>query len=205
MSAGKAWEDFKSNFPWKDLVVGFLVPKAILFAGISARMVLPGAVAATAWSVAVVCVTRVKTGRASIFAILAMISIAARVAAILTTGSGAFYIYAQAVESGLYGAAFLLSLLLPRSLIHIFAEESGAKIPEKVMASAYYRSAWQIITAVWGVTYIAVAAMLVAFRMVSLRWAAAIDVLSNWPVTIGLILFTVAFPRRYWTEKLGTI
>jgi hypothetical protein len=202
---GKVWEDFRGNLPWKDLLLGFLAPKAMLFAGISAHRVFIGAVAAAVWSIAVFWMTLARSKRVNVFAVLAMIAIVARVAVILASRSPVLYIYAQAIESGLYGSVFMLSLLLPRSLIQLFAEGSGVKIPERVKSSAYYRMAWQVITATWGLAYLATAAVLVTFRMVSLKWAAAIDILSNWPVTIGLILFTVTFPRWYWTRKLGDI
>lgn len=195
------WEDFKKNFPLKDLVAGFLIPKALLFAGIAYGAVPAGAAAAMLWSVTVVAVSRARRGRANIFAVLAMIAISARVVVVVAGRNPVLYIYAQAMESAIYGAAFLISLMFKRSLMQLFVEAANVRIPEEVKRSVYYRKAWNIVTAVWGGTYICTALIIVLFRMVSMKAAAAIDILSNWPVTIALILFTAAFPRIYWTRK----
>jgi len=187
------------------MVVGFLIPKAILFAGISLRMLLAGAFAATLWSLAVFWIARARSGKINVFAVLAVIMIVARVIVILASKSPALYLFAQALESAFYGAAFFLSLLLPRSFIQLFAEASGARVPESIRASVYYHRAWNIITAVWAGVYMLTALVLVTVRMSSLKSVAIVDMLANWPITIGLIAFTVLFPRWYWTKKLGGI
>jgi hypothetical protein len=115
------------------------------------------------------------------------------------------YILTQALDYAFYGALFLLSLFARRSIVQVFAETYSVKVPAKVAASGYDRSAWRIVTAVWGAAYMVAAAALTACRMVSMKAAAAIDIVTNWPLTCALILFTVVFPRRYWTGKLGDI
>lgn len=187
------------------MVVGFLIPKAILFIGISLRMLFAGAAAAVCWSAGTLWVSRLRSGRTNIFAVLALIMIASRVVVILASRSPTLYLFAQALENALYGAAFFLSLAFPRSFIQLFAEASGARIPEAVRNSHYYCRAWRIITAVWAGVYMLAAVVLVMIRMGSMRSVAIIDMLANWPITIGLIAFTVIFPRRYWTKKLGEI
>jgi hypothetical protein len=141
----------------------------------------------------------------NVFAILALVMIVARVMVILASKSPSLYMFAQALEWAFYGLAFLASLLLPRSFIQLFAEASGTRIPEAVRQSAYYRRAWNIVTASWGVVYMLTAAALVVLKAASLKFAAAVDMVSGWPITIGLIAFTVSFPRWYWTKKLGEI
>jgi intracellular septation protein A len=199
----KSWEDFKKTFPWKDMTVGFLVPKAILFIGISWHMIFAGAAVAMAWSLAVCAITFIRARKVNIFAVCAVVLILARVVVILVSKSPALYLFAQALECALYAAAFFISLVFPRSIIQMFAEESGVRIPEKIRVSTYYRKAWQIITAVWAGTYLCVAVGLVLLKLGSLKSVAVIDMLASWPITAILVAFTVIFPRRYWTEKLG--
>jgi hypothetical protein len=185
------------------MVVGFLVPKAILFIGISRGIFFAGAIAAMAWSLAVCWLTLARDRKINIFAVFAVIMILARVIVILVSRSPALYLFAQALESALYAAAFFASMAFPRSIIQMFAEESGVHIPSKVRTSVYYRKAWQIVTGVWAGVYLFVAVLLAMLKMGSLRSVAIIDMLSSWPITIVLIAFTVIFPRWYWTKKLG--
>jgi hypothetical protein len=199
----RSWEDFKKSFPWKAMTVGFLIPKAILFIGISRGMLPAGAAAAMVWSLAVCWLTLARDKKINIFAVFAVIMILARVIVILVSKSPALYLYAQALESALYAAAFFASMAFPRSIIQMFAEESGVHIPSKVRNSEYYRRAWQIVTCVWASVYLIVAVLLAMLKMGSLKSVAVIDMLSSWPITIILIAFTVIFPRRYWTKKLG--
>lgn len=37
------WNDFKKNFPWKSMTIGFLIPKGMLFIGISLNALFAGA------------------------------------------------------------------------------------------------------------------------------------------------------------------
>ena len=199
----RGWEDFKKSFPWKDMVIGFLIPKALLLIGISLRMLFAGAAAAMAWSLAVLGIAFIRDRKVNIFAVFAVIMILARVIVILASSSPALYLFAQSLESALYAAAFFASLAFPRSIIQLFAEQTGAKIPEKIRASEYYHKAWQIITAVWAFVYLLVAVLLVMLKISSQKSVAIIDMLASWPVTIVLVAFTVIFPRWYWTKKLG--
>lgn len=185
------------------MTVGFLIPKAILFIGISRGALSAGAIAAMAWSLAVCWLTLARDRKINIFAVFAVIMILARVIVILVSKSPSLYLFAQALESALYAAAFFASLVFPRSIIQMFAEESGVHIPQKVHASEYYRKAWQIVTSVWAGVYLFIALLLAMLKMTSLKSAAIVDMLSSWPVTIVLVAFTVIFPRWYWTKKLG--
>jgi hypothetical protein len=186
------------------MTVGFLIPKAILFIGISRGVLFAGAIAAMAWSLAVCWLTLARDQKINIFAVFAVIMILARVIVILVSKSPALYLFAQALESALYAAAFFVSLAFPRSIIQMFAEESGVHIPDNIRTSGYYRKAWQIVTSVWAGVYLFVAILLAMLKMTSLKSVAVIDMLSSWPITIVLIAFTVIFPRLYWTKKFGS-
>lgn len=198
-----SWEDFKKRFPWKEMTIGLLIPKALLFIGISQRRLFAGALAAMAWSLAILGIAVIRSRKVNIFAIFAVIMILVRVIVILASESPALYLFAQSLESALYAAAFFASLAFPRSIIQLFAEEAGVVIPEKIRSSEYYRRAWQIVTAAWAGVYLLVAILLAMLKMGSLKSVAVIDMLSSWPITIVLIAFTVIFPRWYWTRTLG--
>ena len=202
---GKSWEDFKKRFPWKAMTVGFLIPKGILFTGISLNMLFSGALLATLWCLAVFLAAHFREGKVNIFAVFALAMIFLRIAVILASKSPALYLFAQALDSALYASIFFISLLFPRSLIQLFAEASGVAMPDVICKSPYYGRAWRIITAVWGAVFMVVALILLMLEIHSLKSAAIVDMIASWPVMVILIAFTVIFPRWYWTKNIGEI
>jgi len=199
----RSWEDFKKNFPWKAMTIGFLVPKVMLFAGISLKMLFVGALSATLWCVGVFSYSAIREKKANIFAAVAFVMIFMRVAVILVSKSPELYMIAQAADSSVYSIAFLASLLFPKSIIQLFAEETVVTLPESIRASGYYKKAWDIVSAVWGAVFALVAVALTAARFIDMRAAVVVDMVSSWPPMVFLIAFTVIFPRWYWTRMVG--
>ncbi len=198
-----SWNDFRKSFPWKAMTIGFLIPKGMLFIGISLNMLFPGAVLAVIWCLIVYVNGAISGSKVNIFMVLALVMILLRVAVILASESPSLYLIAQALDSAVYAAIFFVSLLLPRSIIQIFAEASGIVIPDAIHRSLYYNKAWKIVTAVWAAAYMLVAIILAILKMGSMKSVAIVDMLSSWPLMIVLIAFTVIFPRWYWKIKLG--
>ena len=122
---------------------------------------------------------------------------------VLASKSPKLYLVAQALDYGLSGIFCFLSLLFPRSLVQLFAEESGIRMPEVIRSSPYYVKAWRIITVAWGGVFMIIAAMLVMLNMGNLGSVAIVDMVAGWASMIILIAFTVIFPRWYWTRKIG--
>jgi len=199
----RGWEDFKKHFPWQEMTIGFLIPKAIFFIGIGWNMLYPSAVVATGWCLAVFWVSYMRHRAVNIFAVLAVIVIVVRIVVVLASKSPVLYMYAQALDSASYGVAFLGSLFFPRSLIQLFAEASSVTIPEAVRGSVYYVKGWRIVTSVWGMVYMILAVLLVLLRSVSMKAAALIDIIASWPTLVVLIAFTVLFPRWYWSRTVA--
>ncbi|MBU0606187.1 MAG: hypothetical protein KKH77_07865 [Candidatus Omnitrophica bacterium] len=200
---GSNWSDLRKQVPWKAMIFGFLIPKGILFLGVSLNMLFTGAILATLWCLAVSAVAYMKERKLNIFALFALAMIFLRVVVILASKSPALYLLAQALDSALYGLIFLASLLFPRSIIQLLAEASGAIIPEAIRKSPYYEKAWRIITGVWAGTFIFLAVILAALKMSSLKSVVVVDMLASWPLTISLIAFTVLFPKWYWKRTVA--
>ena len=200
---GNSWEDFKKTFPWKAMVIGFLIPKIIFFIGISVNMLFPGAILAISWCLSVFIATHLRDSKVDIFATLAVVMILLRIVVVLASKSPKLYLIAQALDYGSCGVFCFISLLLPRSLIQLFAEESGIVMPDVIRNSPYYVKAWRIITVVWGAVFMIIAGILIMLRMGNLGSVAIVDMFAGWVSMIILIAFTVIFPRRYWTRKIG--
>ena len=187
------------------MVVGFLIPKTIFFIGIYRNMLFTGAVLAVAWCLTAFFVTQVRARRINIFAAFTVVMILIRVIVVLASKSPTLYLITQSIDYALCGMIFFVSLLFPRSVIQLFAEASGARMPDIIRNSPYYGRAWRIVTAVWGAVFMFVAVILAILKMGNLSSVAMLDMLAGWPVTVTLIIFTVIFPRWYWTRNIGPV
>ncbi|MBN2452792.1 MAG: hypothetical protein JXB40_00830 [Candidatus Omnitrophica bacterium] len=184
------------------MTIGFLIPKAIFFIGISRGMLFAGSFFALIWCLGVLVVAYAREHKINVFAVIAVLMIFMRIAVVLASKSAALYLFAQAADSVLCGIIFLVSLFFPRSLIQILAEASGVAMPAEIRLSPFYKKAWQIITFVWGAAYMFFAVLLVTLNLTNLKAAAAIDIVAGWPFTAIMVAFTVIFPRWYWVGRI---
>lgn len=203
MAASNSWKDFKKSFPWRAMVIGLLVPKGMLLGGISLNAIFPGAMMAIAWCLTIFLIDHLRKRKANIFAILALVMIFLRVVVILMSRNPVFYLFAQALDSALYGLIFLISALFPCSIVQLFAEASGMVVPDAIRNSCYYGRAWCIISVAWGVAFLLMALLLAVLNIGSMKLVAVVDMLVSWPLMIVMMAFTVIFPKWYWTKKIG--
>jgi len=199
------WKSFKENFPWKDMFLGFLIPKVFFLYG--ARHGAPflwGAIA-IAWCVGVFYLHQVRTHKVNFFAIFAVIMIMARIIVVIAAENPRMYLYVLALDNFIVGVIFMVSLLFKRSLMQMFADSASVQMPQEILASVYYGKAWRIVTFVWAIVYILFALALVLLKACNLKIVGLIDMLASWPLTIVLFIFTLKFPAWYWKENYAKI
>ncbi|MBU1869530.1 MAG: hypothetical protein KJ818_03570, partial [Candidatus Omnitrophica bacterium] len=192
----------KKNFPWKDLFLGFVVPKVILFIGISRNLTFVGGSLAFFWCLIVFLAGYRQGRKINVFAVIAVLMILARVIIVIAKNNPILYLYVMSLDNLFYGVVFLISCFFRRSLIQVFAEASGANIPEEIRKSPYYSKAWRIVTAAWGIVYFATAVILALLKLSNVKFVAGIDMLTGWPTMIALIFFTIQFPKWYWRTRI---
>jgi len=202
---GSAWEVFKKNFPAKDMLVGFIIPKTIFFIGIKLNYPFAAGLIGLAWCLAVFCINQMRSRSVNVFAVAALIMIAARVAVLTIRANPQFYLFVQAADNAVYAVVFLGSLFFSRPLIQFFAEASGAKFPEELRRTPYYKAAWRIVTSAWGIVYALTAVVLVLLKLENMQTVGLIDLLSGWPVSAVLFIFSIQFPRWYWEKNHAKI
>ena len=203
--SGSTWKSFKEKFPWKDMFLGFLIPKMFFLYG--ARHGLPffwGAIA-LAWCAGVFYLHQVRTHKANFFAVFAVIMIVARIIVVIAGKSPRMYLYVLALDNFVVGVVFMASLLFKRSLMQMFADSAGAQIPREILASAYYAKAWRIVTFVWAIVFILFALALVLLKACNLRIVGLVDMLASWPLMVVLFIFTLQFPAWYWKNNYARI
>lgn len=199
------WKSFKENFPWKDMFLGFLIPKVFFLYGARHGMPFLWGGIAIVWCVGVFYLHQVKTHKVNFFAVFAVIMIMARIIVVLAEKDPRMYLYVLALDNLIVGIIFMASLLFKRSLMEMFADSADAQIPRKIKRSVYYGKAWRIVTFVWALAYILFAVVLVLLKAANLRVVGLIDMLAGYPLMIVLFLFTLKFPAWYWKNNYAKI
>lgn len=199
----KQWfEIFKENFPWKDFMLGLLIPKLIFYTFLHYGNITAGTIVALIWCVGVIVYDYIRSKKIGWFAIIAAILILIRLYAILRKDDPTSYLISDALDNMLFGLVFLISLLFPRSLMQVFVEAGDySRIPERIVKSPYYKKAWIIVTAVWGVVQIIEAIFVYIFIFHNLRVSQFIDIISGWPTWLLLFAFSFWFPQWYWRKN----
>jgi len=142
------WQIFGSNFPYRQLILGAMVPITIFYSLHRFSRPLTGALLAISWGIGLLIVTYWRTRRIELFAGLAMPIVLIELIGTLITRNPDIYIASASVESVLWGIVFLGSMILPKPLIQIFAEMlnpglgSQAFFNQNSIPKPLYRSAW---------------------------------------------------------------
>ncbi|MFA7652647.1 MAG: hypothetical protein WCY42_02595 [Candidatus Omnitrophota bacterium] len=203
--SGSTWKSFKEKFPWKDMFLGFLIPKMFFLYGARHGMPFLWGAIALAWCVGVFYLHQVRTHKANFFAVFAVIMIVARIIVVIAGKSPRMYLYVLALDNFVVGVVFMVSLLFKRSLMQMFADSASAQIPREILASAYYAKAWRIVTFVWAIVFILFALVLVLLKACNLRIVGLVDMLASWPLMVVLFIFTLQFPAWYWKNNYARI
>ncbi|MDD5465026.1 MAG: hypothetical protein PHP73_01610 [Candidatus Omnitrophica bacterium] len=204
-NSGSIWKSFKEKFPWRDMFLGFLIPKMFFLYGARHGMAFLWGAIAIAWCGAVFYLTQVKTRKVNFFAVFAVIMILARIVVVVAEKNPRMYLYVLALDNLTVGVIFMASLLFKRSLMQMFADSAGARIPQEILRSMYYGKAWRIVTFVWAAVYILFALALVLLKARNLKIVGLIDMFAGWPLMIILFLFTLKFPAWYWKNNYALI
>lgn len=199
------WKSFKENFPWKDMLLGFLIPKVIFLYGFRHGTPFLWGAIALVWCVGIFYFHQVRTHKANFFAVFAVIMILARIIVVIAAKNPKLYLFVLALDNLIVGIIFMSSLLFKRSLMQMFADSASAQIPQEILRSTYYGKAWRIVTFVWAAVYIIFAIALVLLKACNLKIVGLIDMLASWPLMVVLFIFTLKFPAWYWKKNYSKI
>jgi intracellular septation protein A len=198
-----------ANFPYRQFILGALVPISFFYAFHRFGQPLAGALLAIGWSLSLLVGTYWRSRRIELFPGLAIPIIAIELIGTLITKNPAFYLASAAIENVLWGVLFLGSILMPRPLIQIFAEllnpglGSQEFLNQSKLRPQLYRSAWQILTAIWGVVNLSKAIILI-FSQLRLPIEAFLIVrtASGLPVMVLMLVLSYRFPGWYWERAM---
>ena len=193
------------NFPWRQLILGFLVPITIFYVFHRLGQPLTGALLAIGWSIGLLVIKYLRSRSLELFPALAIPIVLIELIGTLITKNPDFYLAAAAIENVLWGLLFFGSLFLTRPLIQIFAEVLNPGLGSQEFLSQFempvqlYRSAWRILTVIWTVVYFLKAIILVLSQLnLPLEVFLIVRIAIGLPVLVAMLIFSYRFPRWYW-------
>ena len=199
-----------TNFPYRQFILGALVPITVFYILHHFNRPLVGALLAIAWSLGLLAVTYWRSRRIELFPGLAIPLVLIELIGTLISRNPSFYLASAAIENLLWGLIFLVSILFPRPLIQIFAELLNPGLGSQDFFSQYnltrslYRSAWQILTAAWGVVSLSKAVILtIAQLKLPMEGFLAVRTAAGIPVMVLMLVLSYRFPRWYWEKAMG--
>ena len=143
-----------ANFPYRQFILGALVPISFFYVFHRSEKPLTGAMLAIGWSLSLLAITYWRSRRIELFPGLAFPVITIELIGTLVFKNPDLYLASAAIENVIWGLVFFASILIHRPLIQIFAEmlNPGLGSPEFLnqskLSTQLYRSAWQIVTAI---------------------------------------------------------
>ena len=199
------WQTSGPSFPWRQLILGALVPITIFYTLHRLGQPMTGALLAIGWSIGLLVIKYWRSRSIELFPALAIPIVLVELIGTLITRNPDFYLAAAAIDNVLWGLLFLGSLLLTRPLIQIFAELLNPGLGSQEFFSHFdmpvelYRSAWKILTVIWAVVLFLKAIILIISQLkLPLEAFIIIRTASGLPVLVVMLLFTYRFPRWYW-------
>jgi len=199
------WQTSGPGVPWRQLILGALVPIAIFYTLYRLGQPLTGALIAIGWSISLLVIQYWRSRSIELFPVLAIPIVLIELIGTLITRNPDFYLASAAIDNVLWGLIFLSSLLFARPLIQIFAELLNPGLGSQEFLNHFempvqlYRSSWKILTIIWAVVSLIKAIILICSQLkLPLEVFLIVRTASGFPVLIVMLIFSYRFPRWYW-------
>jgi intracellular septation protein A len=122
-------------------------------------------------------------------------------AAGLVTGTATGYFAPGLIVNGVYGMAFLGSVLIGRPLAGVFARESYP-FPPVVLASSMFRSVFSRISLVWAAyLLLRTAVRALALLRMSVELFLVVNVLTGVPLTAAIMAWSIWYGHRSFSRS----
>jgi len=199
------WQLMRQNIPWRQFIIGGLIPIGLFYLFHRLRNPLLGAVLAAGWGTSIAIITYLFFERVNLFAVLAVPFCLIELTGIIITFNPKFYLIWPVIHNALWGLIFIGSVLISLPLILVFAQAMGSFPKNEELGefgkSKLFRSTWIIITLIWGMAHLVGAGLILA----SLIWLPlevylTIRMVTGVPLNFLLLAFSFWFPMWYWKK-----
>ncbi len=201
-SAVKHWRQFGSQ-EWghvrsglRGLVLGTLLPVAFFYVSYRTWSFSVAVLVVLAWSAAVFVWHRRVERRFDVFSATTFVFACVKAGAGLISNNPFLYLAWPSIENLIYGGVFFGSALLGVPLLAMYARRIYP-VPHPVQASAAFRRAFIVVSAVWLAGFLIRASLrLVLLTQLSLEAFLLVDTIAGWPINLAMVSFTVWYPLR---------
>lgn len=199
-------KEVAKNAPWKDFFTGLFIPLTLLQFFIGMKEPMLGVALASGWCLLMVIIDWVKTRKPAMFALITLVMIFLNTAPAFIKVHLNLELYVKTGDNLIFAVIFLVSIFMGKPFILNFVpKEALEKIPEKVRATSYYMKTWNIVSAVWGFSYLLSCIILLYLESIKSPHTHFVDFLFTWPIIMFLLVFSVLFPKLYMMENSDNI
>ena len=191
-----------SRMPWRDFLMGMLIPLLLLQFVSMPSIPLLGVYCALAWLVLVIVALRVLTHAISIFPIITLIVTATTVGGRFLTPVNPAFTLIPSLNATVIGLIFVGSMLRPRPFImSLIGKETVERTERKFGKSKFFYKAWFDVNIIWGVFYM-IQGVIISYAMIlNMRIGNIISLLFSWPSVLLLLYVSIDYPRKYWKKN----
>jgi intracellular septation protein A len=180
----------------RGLVLGTLLPVAFFYVSYRTWSFTVAVLVVLAWSAGVFVWHRRVEHRFDVFSATTFVFACVKAGAGLISNDPFLYLAWPSIENLIYGGVFFGSALLGAPLLAMYARRIYP-VPHQVQASATFRRAFIVVSAVWLAGFLLRASLrLVFLTQLSLEPFLVVDTIVGWPINLAMVSFTVWYPLR---------
>jgi hypothetical protein len=190
-----------SRMPWRDFVLGMLVPLLLLQLVSPLSIPLLGVYCSLAWLVIFIVTTGILTRTPSVFSIITLIVTVTMVAGHYLSRTHPAFMLIPSLDASIIGLMFVGSMLRPRPFVmSLVGKETIERTEAKFGKSKFFYKAWFDINIIWGMFYM-IQGVTISYAMIlNMELGNVISALFSWPSVLVLLYISIDYPRRYWKK-----
>ena len=201
---GATWSIIKLNLsrmPWRDFILGMLVPLLLLQFVSLPSVPLLGVYCSLAWLVIVIVTICILTRTISVFPVITLIVTLSIVAGRYLVHLHPVFTLIPSLDATIIGLVFVGSMLRPRPFIMTLIDKKTIERTEaKFGKSKYFYKAWFDVNIMWGMFYIIQGVIISYLMILNMEIGNIVNALFSWPSVLVLLYISVDYPRRYWEK-----
>lgn len=200
-SVNKKYSVLKNIFNM-DFILSAIIPIIIFYVFDKNERIIYGIILSGVWSIGVVLVNFIKERKINTLALISVIFSGIGLIGTVISQNATFYLISPIIQDILAALIFFGSLFLKKSLIQVVVEQSYLKnASEELKKRAKYKSAWRILTVLWGFVNLSHAVLkIILFYSVSTSAYYAISTAYGTISSPIFIAFSIMFPKWYWKK-----
>jgi intracellular septation protein A len=178
------------------LALGSLLPVVLFYVSYRSWGFQVAVAAVLVWSTGIFVWHWRRTGGPDVFSATTFTFACLKAGAGAVSNNQTLYLAFPSLENLIYGSAFLISALLGKPLLALYAQRLYP-IPESVRNTETFRHAFIVVSAVWCCGHLVRAIVrLLLLATLPLELYLVADTVAGWPINATMVGFTTWYPLR---------